>query len=74
MGDGMKIFTKAPESYMEDSQNWMGGEATLGPQAEDHVRWREKGVDHFPLLLLTLAFGGGFALGGALCHLWGRKT
>lgn len=70
----MKIFTKAPESYLEESQNWMGGEATLGPQAEDHVRWREKGVDNFPLVLLTLAFGGGFALGSTLCHLWWRKT
>jgi hypothetical protein len=70
----MKLFMKEPRPNSEDAERWIGGEATLGLQAEDHVRWREKSVDGFALVLLSLAFGGGFALGSALCHLWRRKA
>ncbi|MBD0315572.1 MAG: hypothetical protein ICV75_02680 [Nitrospiraceae bacterium] len=68
----MKLI-KELQPNMDDASIWMGGEATLGPQAEDHVRWREQNVDGFPLVILSLAFGGGFALGSALCHLWRRS-
>lgn len=68
----MKLI-KELQPNIEDGHMWMGGEATLGPQAEDHVRWREKSVDGFAMVILGLAFGGGFALGSALCHLWRRR-
>jgi hypothetical protein len=69
----MKLFMKEPQPSVDNGQMWMGGEAALGPQAEDHVRSREKSVNGLALILLGLAFAGGMAMGSTLCHLFQRK-
>ncbi len=71
----MNVFPTNSRPYPEDMKDWIGGEAALGLQAEDHVRWREQtGANGTVITLLGLAFGGGFALGSVLCALWRRRS
>jgi hypothetical protein len=50
----------------EDARRWIGGEATIGSQAEHHVRQREGRADGLFPTILALTFIGGLALGGVI--------
>lgn len=65
----MNIFTTAPQSNLEESHTWIGGEGAVGSQAERHVRRQERNIRGLALAVLGLTFAGGFALAGAICQL-----
>ena len=68
----MKPFTSQPQA--EDPRRWIGSEATVGSQAEHHVRQREGRVEGLFTTIITLTFIGGLTLGGALSQLWRDNT
>ncbi len=55
--------------HEHESRGWIGGEAAVGEQAERHVRSQVRHPSGTALLILGLAFVGGFALAGSLCRL-----
>jgi len=68
----MKPVDTQPQT--EDPRSWIGSEATVGSQAEDHVRQREGRAEGLFTTIITLTFIGGFTLGGALSRLWRNKA
>ncbi len=70
----MSIFAVPPETNLEETPAWIGGEGAVGTQAERHVRRRERNIRGLALTILGLSFMGGFALAGALCQLSRDKT
>lgn len=53
----------------EHESPWIGGEAAVGEQAERHVRSQVRHTRGLAVVILGLAFVGGFALAGSLCRL-----
>jgi hypothetical protein len=66
----MKPVITQTQSQADDPHIWIGGEATVGSQAEHHVRRREGRVEGLFTTIITLTFIGGLILGGALSQLW----
>ncbi|MGE0644569.1 MAG: hypothetical protein AB7P24_12950 [Nitrospira sp.] len=70
----MKLVSTQSEPQNDDPRNWMGGEATVDPQARRYIR-REAGPSASLLgVILGLTFLGGLALGGSVGLLCRRKT
>jgi hypothetical protein len=66
----MNIFPPSDQQHLDDSHAWVGGEGTVGSQAErHHVRRQERNTGGLAMTILGLTFVGGFALAGALCQL-----
>lgn len=70
----MKPLTTQTQPRADDPRTWIGGEATVGSQAEHHVRRREGRVEGLFTTVITLTFIAGLALGGALSRLWRNKA
>lgn len=70
----MKLRTTDAQPQAENAREWIGGEATVGSQAERHVRQREGRVEGLFTTIITLTFIGGLTLGGALSQLWRNKA
>lgn len=57
----------------DESDLWMGGEASVGSQAGRHIRQSERSRPGPALAILGLTFFGGLALGAVVSSLL-RKT
>jgi hypothetical protein len=66
-------FLKPPAASPDDSDLWMGGEASVGTQAGRHIRRSERSRPGLPLTILGLTFFGGLVLGTVVSSLL-RKT
>ncbi len=56
-------FSQPALAPVDDAAIWMGGEASVGTQAERYVREAERDTPGFALTILGLTFLGGLALG-----------
>lgn len=56
-------FSKPAAALPDDSDFWMGGEASVGTQAGRHIRQSERSRPGLALTILGLTFLGGLALG-----------
>lgn len=61
----IKRFSKPSAALPDDSDMWVGGEASVGTQAGQYVRRNEQNRPGPSLATLGLAFLGGLALGTA---------
>lgn len=59
-------FTRAVAASPDDSDLWVGGEASVGSQAGRHIRQSERSRPGSALVILGLAFVGGVALGAVV--------
>ncbi len=62
---------KSVDPQTDDSRRWIGGEATVGPQAHGHIRSQAGPPTSLLGIILGLTFFGGLALGssfGLLCR------
>jgi hypothetical protein len=66
-------FLKPSAAPPDDSDLWMGGEASVGTQAGRHIRQSERSRPGLPLTILGLTFLGGLALGTVISSIL-RKT
>jgi hypothetical protein len=69
----MKRFRMETDSHPDDAHAWIGREATVGSQAQQHLRHQEKHVEGLFSTIVGLTFLGGVTLGCALSHLWRKK-
>lgn len=66
-------FSKPAAASPDESDLWMGGEASVGTQAGRHVRQSERSQPGPALTILGLTFLGGLALGTVVSSFL-RKT
>ena len=67
-------FTKPAAAALDDSDLWMGGEASVGAQASRHVRRSERSTPGLALTILGLTFFSGLALGTVATALLRKKN
>lgn len=66
--------TRQNQAQLEESHDWVGGEATVGTQAERYVRRREGRVKGLFTTIIGLTFIGGLAMGGAISQLVRKRN
>ena len=65
----IKRFSKPSAALPDDSDLWVGGEASVGTQAGQYVRRNEQNRPGLALTILGLTFLGGVALGTVVSSL-----
>lgn len=55
-------FSKPVDATLDESDLWVGGEASVGTQARRHVRRSERNTPGLAVTILGLTFFGGLAL------------
>jgi len=69
----MKLFSRRPKNQFDEAGAWMGGEAALGMQAQQHIRRQERSVGGLITAVIGLTFAGGMTLGVVLGAFWSSK-
>lgn len=69
----MNVFTRRPTNQLDEPRAWMGGEAALGSQAQQHVRQQERSIGGLFAAVVGLAFVGGMTLGVVFGAFWRSK-
>ena len=67
-------FSRTAAAPPDNSDLWVGGEASVGTQAGRHVRQSERSRPGSALLMLGLTFFGGVALGAVATSLFRKRS
>lgn len=65
----IKPFAQPVNTALDESDLWMGGEASVGAQARRHVRRSERNTPGLAFTILGLTFFGGLAFGTVVSSL-----
>ena len=70
----MKGFSRREIGLVDEPHSWMGGEAVLGSQAQQHARRQARTGRRGVGVVTGLAFVTGIALGAVAAALWARRN